>query len=65
MQCYECAKQGVREDAVVACWSCSAGLCLRHVAEAAVQRSGRELVMHCAHDTWEPAAATTLTPTMQ
>jgi hypothetical protein len=57
MQCYECAKRGVTAEAVAACWSCSAGLCLTHVREAAaVMRTGA-IRVSCHHDTWTAVPA--------
>jgi hypothetical protein len=52
MQCYECAKSGNAREAVAICWSCSAGLCLSHVREAAAHRYVGAIRPACAHDTW-------------
>lgn len=52
MQCYECTMSGTAREAVAVCWSCSAGLCLSHLREAAAHRSVGAIRPACAHDTW-------------
>jgi len=51
MHCYECAKRGGTEPAVAICWSCGAGLCLRHLHDAALDRAAG-VTDRCLHDTW-------------
>jgi hypothetical protein len=57
MQCYECAKTGKAVEAVATCWSCSAGLCLAHVRQAALQMQTGAIRVACDHDTWVPMPA--------
>lgn len=54
---YECAKGGAAAEAVAVCQSCSAGLCLRHLREAAAVLSTGAIRMSCEHDTWSPGRA--------
>lgn len=42
MVCYECARKGVRREAVALCHHCSAALCLNHVVAAARPVTARE-----------------------
>jgi hypothetical protein len=52
MDCYECAKAGTKTTAVAICRSCSAGLCLTHLREAAATVGPGGLNVVCRHDTW-------------
>jgi hypothetical protein len=51
MLCYPCATRGVERPAVGICRSCSAGLCLEHLREAAGSLAPNSL-SGCRHDTW-------------
>jgi hypothetical protein len=54
MRCYVCATNNQDEQAVALCFSCSAGLCLRHLREAAAfARPGPGYT--CPHDPWRRA----------
>ena len=52
MLCYSCAHQGIHQDAVALCRSCSAGLCLEHLRETAARRASSHVLYRCHHDTW-------------
>lgn len=52
MNCYECSKSGAAKPAVAICRSCSAGLCLEHLREAAAYLATGAIRTSCAHDTW-------------
>ncbi len=52
MHCYECVKTGVDTAAVALCQGCNAGLCLRHLREAASDLGPGGTRIGCSHDTW-------------
>jgi hypothetical protein len=54
MNCYVCATTNTATAAVAICPSCQAGLCLRHVREAAATSSpgGTSIIVGCHHNTW-------------
>ena len=54
MNCYVCATTNAATAAVAICPSCHAGLCLRHVDEAAATSGlgGTSIIVGCHHDTW-------------
>lgn len=51
MLCYECAKGGDERQAVALCRSCSAGLSLDHLRDAAASAPANALA-GCGHETW-------------
>jgi hypothetical protein len=53
MRCFVCAKGGTDADAVAICPHCGAGLCMRHVSEAAQDPGPGGMRLSCPHETWE------------
>ena len=53
MNCYVCAKQDDAVVAVATCRNCGAGLCIRHLREAAADHPAGGRTFGCSHDTWE------------
>jgi len=54
MNCFECARVGSDTTAVALCRTCSAGLCLDHLLEAAGDQSKGSMHHGCLHVTWNP-----------
>ena len=52
MECYVCARGNVRQPAVALCKSCSAGLCVGHLRDAARELDRGGLMPTCRHGTW-------------
>jgi hypothetical protein len=54
MHCYQCAKTGTERQAVAACRSCNAGLCMTHLKQTAAYLDTGTIRTSCDHDTWFP-----------
>ena len=57
MNCYVCATTGVDSAAVATCPDCNAGLCLRHVRDAARAANRGGTHIGCSHDIWSASPA--------
>jgi hypothetical protein len=57
MHCYVCAEQEVERQAVTLCSTCSAGLCLEHLHEAAARFAHGNMYEYRHHDTWAESKA--------
>jgi hypothetical protein len=54
MNCSECARLGRDAAAVALCRHCSAGLCLAHVQDEALDGGPGGMNLSCKHHTWDP-----------
>lgn len=58
MLCYVCSLRGREVAAVALCRHCNAGLCRAHARQAAIQQANTLGWYRCAHEAWQPVAAT-------